>query len=235
MDKRSKDPSGEEVFEGPAHFSGDNKPTSFPHVCPYQLRGADRWFCNQTTINYQRNIAGCCGTQDSRGFGPCNSELRKCRACLADGAGAKASVVEDVHLGLCSTHAAEASKFTHKAPLLPLILTKRPISTLRPPIEASSLRNKIPSGLTRRPVFKEERVRGPNIPRAEKIAALAEASNQLQGRPKSAQDLVKRAVEILRGREKITKKETLYSFVTGGLTDKERASLGLKAKQRYVH
>jgi len=86
-------------------MEGGTTPTSFPHRCPYQRFGASKNFCEETTASYQRNLAGCCGTNDSRAFAPCNSQWRKCVKCLSEGRGSKSNKVEDVARGLCEEHA----------------------------------------------------------------------------------------------------------------------------------
>src|SRR3990167_6710758 len=90
---------------GGLRMEGGTTPTSFPHRCPYQRFGASKNFCEETTASYQRNLAGCCGTNDSRAFAPCNSQWRKCVKCLSEGRGSKSNKVEDVARGLCEEHA----------------------------------------------------------------------------------------------------------------------------------
>ncbi len=90
-----------------AERSGGTTPGSFPHLCPYRPTGASREFCHEITSNLQRNMAGCCGTQDYRNFAPCNSSLRKCIRCLST-LGSKAKTVVDVKRGLCLEHSEEA-------------------------------------------------------------------------------------------------------------------------------
>ncbi len=87
--------------EGAVKVSGLLTPNGFPHRCPYQEHGASEKICKELTSNYQRNLAGCCGTQDSRAFAPCNSQFRKCHKCLLGGKGSKAGIVVDVKRGLC--------------------------------------------------------------------------------------------------------------------------------------
>ncbi len=111
MDKHSR---GVELDEGVVRISGGTTPGAFPHLCPFQPKGATREFCAETTDNLQRNRAGCLGTTDHRGFAPCNSELRKCVVCIVRGEGKLKRPVVDIKRGLCDMHREEI-----KAPLSP--------------------------------------------------------------------------------------------------------------------
>lgn len=97
-------------LDGRVVMQGGTGPADFPHKCPYRVHGADKPTCVETSSNYQRNLAGCCGTSDSRGYAPCNAYLRKCHRCLAEGKGSKANQVNPEHIrsGLCEEHAIAA-------------------------------------------------------------------------------------------------------------------------------
>ncbi len=93
--------------EGLVQMSGGTTPDAFPHLCPFQIKGATRDFCTDTTSNLQRNKSGCCGTADRRGFAPCNSQLRRCILCLVRMEGNLKRPVVDLGRGLCDVHCIE--------------------------------------------------------------------------------------------------------------------------------
>ena len=105
--------------EGPVKIEGGTTPSSFPHICPYHPKGADRKTCDRYTSNYQRNRAACGGSNDHRNIPPCNSELRRCIICLAEGRGAMARYVTDVEKGMCTNHKALAESLSAARPAFP--------------------------------------------------------------------------------------------------------------------
>ena len=118
--------------EGGVRMQGGTTPASFNHQCPYQQYGANKIFCEETTTNYQRNLAGCCGTSDSRNFAPCNSFLRRCVKCLSEGRGSKSNKVEDVARGLCEEHAGVGQNSAVPKPrqITPPQVVRRAVSVL---------------------------------------------------------------------------------------------------------
>ena len=124
MDKRiPASEQAEEVTPG----QGADTPTGVPHRCPYAALGADKDFCLNLTANYNRNLSGCCGTNDSRNFGPCNFKWRKCFKCLAEGKGKNAGEVVDVARGLCQDHVDVSFRqkpTTINEPIRPLRVTR---------------------------------------------------------------------------------------------------------------
>ena len=105
MDYRTRNPDLVSE-EGTVKVSGGATPDAYPHKCPYRPSGATREFFLETTLNFQRNKSGCCGTNDYRNIGPCNSKFRRCWRCLIEGKGAKSEVVANVAKGLCQQHLA---------------------------------------------------------------------------------------------------------------------------------
>ncbi len=103
-----------ELDEGVVRISGGTAPGAFPHLCPFQPKGATREFCIDATNNLQRNKLGCFGVTDRRNIGPCNSELRRCVACLVRSEGKLKRPVVDMKRGLCEVHCIEVA-----APPLP--------------------------------------------------------------------------------------------------------------------
>jgi|GEM_PF-3602072 len=97
------EPASPEQEEIPPYQVADT-PDCELHECPYAAHGADKEFCLSLTTNYNRNLNGCCGSNDSRGFGPCSSKWRKCFKCVGEGKGKNADEVVDVDRGLCQSH-----------------------------------------------------------------------------------------------------------------------------------
>ena len=122
--------------EGAVRVSGGTTPDAFPHLCPYQPKGAFREFCVETTSNYHRNMQGCCGTSDHRNFAPCNSKFRKCHVCLVRGEGKLNRPVVDRKRGLCLEHQEEAD-----APASPKPALKPPRSIYFAPVVPKSSRS----------------------------------------------------------------------------------------------
>lgn len=91
-----------------AMWKGGNGPTTFPHICPYRLEGADEKACiGLSGSSFRVNVDGCCGTfRGTVMFAPCNSVVRRCRVCLEKGrSGLKANAVTNVAEGTCDEHA----------------------------------------------------------------------------------------------------------------------------------
>jgi len=93
-------------------WKGSARSDAFPHRCPLNPNGVDRKTCIELSgAGFERNRNSCCGTQrNGIEFPPCNSEERRCIACLEMGRrGAKAGAVTDVERGLCDEHQGKAA------------------------------------------------------------------------------------------------------------------------------
>jgi len=158
---------------GLVKITGATTPTGFPHLCPYQPNGATVEVCKEFTSNYQRNLAGCCGTQDNRAFAPCNSQFRKRHKCLSEGKGSKAGLVVDIKRGLCEDCAQSAGKppkAIARAPLVYVPPKRSDVSkpawkpTPRPPVVA-------PVPVPVQPPVKVVQIIPPALPGADKLKA----------------------------------------------------------------
>ena len=109
------------LADGAIKHGGGDHPLSVPHKCPYLVVGArDEEQCLIFTANYMRNINGCCGV-DERGFGPCNSQWRRCRGCVQQGLGKHAALVSDEKSGLCDWHLKHGEGGVYVPPSTPVL------------------------------------------------------------------------------------------------------------------
>lgn len=204
-----------------AKAEGFDTPTGSPHLCPYRRQGADKRACLEMTTIYLRNLAACCGTQDSRDFGPCNFVHRKCVTCLADGKGAKANEVSDVRRGLCEDHLAAPE------PAEPpkLLVQIRPVP-----------QRVVPDKIDKQGAATLPKGPKPQSPTAwlkrkskeEKVLAFCAASKELweeggkQDRPLSRSKLVERAFHKL---DRAVRRSSLNVFLSSDISIKDREIL----------